>query len=661
MVHQHTRSVTEPDLLKRLRKAIQISGLTVDLSALSPQEQAIVVTNRLAQTTVRYLTHEVDPVAGQRLSEELRTLAGPEEYELLMEGTGFTFFHVVQFLYEFAKTHARIPDPEHFCAGMGYGGGGVEVAPHTEVTSLIRLLITALPQENDRRHIGVLMQTLGPLFLGQIFTAGLFQIEIAPAGTDELRIDFQYADRTRVAVSLGKYGLADDIGTFFLNSALHIQGTVRLGWETFAQDAERTIDMEGLIDRTNRERIAGACACTWRVNWKPSVRLNRLGEEAEILNQAQTIYEALNRKDLEYYLERIKSLETRVQALEQGDRFHALIGKSPEMRRVYEIIQQVATTDLTVLIRGESGTGKELVARAIHESSARKDRPFVPMNCAAFSESLLESELFGHEKGAFTGADHEKPGRFELADGGTLFLDEVGDIPQTTQIKLLRVLETQAFERVGGTQTIQTDVRILGATNRNLEELIAGGTFREDFFYRLNVLPINLPPLRTHQEDIPNLAQHFLERSAQRSEKDVGGLSRGALSRLARHTWPGNIRELQNIMERAVVVYARGPTVTEIHIVQALGFDELSEPSGMLNVRQQQILQTIVWAEGSTVDELMERLASKDSGSACSRRTLQYDLRKLAEFDYVNWYKQGSARCYAVTSQGKTWLQQHAQ
>ena len=650
----------EPGLLKRLRKAVAISGLTADLSALDQEEQTLVVTDRLAVTTVRYLT-SIDPATGQRLAEELRAMANPEEYELLMQSRGYTFYHVVQFLYEYAEHYADIPDREYFCAGMGRGGGGLAVEPHKEVISLIRLLITALPEAHahDRREIGVLMQTLGPLMLGQIFTAGLFRIEVAPQGEDGLQIALQYADLDRVAACCKALGLQGDIGAFFLNSALHIQGTVQLGWDTFAEDAARAIRMETLIedrDRTTQAEISKICSCNWTVTWTPDVRLRRLHDDEEIMALARTVYEALHRKDLEYHLERIKSLEMQVQALEEGGRFHELIGSSRQMRRVYQMIQQVAESDLTVLIRGESGTGKDLVARAIHEISTRRERPFVAVNCAAFSETLLESELFGHEKGAFTGADRTKPGRFELADGGTLFLDEVGDIPLTTQVKLLRALETRAFERVGGTQTIQADVRIVGATNRDLEGLIADGVFREDFYFRLNVIPIHVPPLREHREDIPQLAQHFLLRASQHTS-ERHGFSRGAMERLVNHAWPGNIRELQNVIERAAVVYARGVTLTESDVMQALGIQAMGGPSHPLNLRQQEVLQTIQNERGGTVDDLLDAVAPVIEGAGRSRRTLQNDLRKLTEMGYVIWQKRGSARYYMATEEGEELLQ----
>ena len=230
-----------------------------------------------------------------------------------------------------------------------------------------------------------------------------------------------------------------------------------------------------------------------------------------------------------------------------------LIGSSFAMRRVVELINQVADTQSTIMIRGESGTGKELVANAIHRRSRRAKGPFVKVNCAALSESLLESELFGHEEGAFTGAIRQRQGRFELAHGGTIFLDEVSELAATTQAKLLRVLQNREFERLGGSQTIAVDVRVLAATNADLEARVEAGTFRRDLYFRLNVVPIYLPPLRSRSEDIPLFVHMFIRRYAERNAKDVAGISPQAIQRLMGHTWPGNVRELENCIERMVV------------------------------------------------------------------------------------------------------------
>ena len=238
------------------------------------------------------------------------------------------------------------------------------------------------------------------------------------------------------------------------------------------------------------------------------------------------------------------------------DRFQPanIIGTSRAMQEVYDLIGMVCKSDATVLLRGESGTGKELVAHAIHYNSRRAGKAFIKVNCAALPETVLESELFGHEQGAFTGAVAQRKGRFELADGGTIFLDEIGDLPATTQIRLLRVLQEKEFERVGGVETVKIDVRVVAATNRNLEELISEGRFREDLYYRLDVFSIHLPPLRERKTDIPLLADHFVEKYSRANHKSVRRISTPAIDMLMSYHWPGNVRELENCIERAVVL-----------------------------------------------------------------------------------------------------------
>src|SRR5215831_4395449 len=240
-----------------------------------------------------------------------------------------------------------------------------------------------------------------------------------------------------------------------------------------------------------------------------------------------------------------------VPGLESGR--YGIIGQSPSLLELYTLLDRVADTPTTVLVTGESGTGKELVARAVHENSSRRDKPFIKVNCAAIPRDLMESELFGYERGAFTGAVGSKPGRFELANGGTLFLDEIGEVPVEMQVKLLRALQESEFERVGGIKTIHVDVRLVAATNRDLKKLIAAGAFREDVFYRLNVVPIALPPLRERGSDIPLLVDHFLAKFNERLKKHVSGVEPEALDVLCAYAWPGNIRELENVIERAVL------------------------------------------------------------------------------------------------------------
>jgi transcriptional regulator with GAF, ATPase, and Fis domain len=251
-----------------------------------------------------------------------------------------------------------------------------------------------------------------------------------------------------------------------------------------------------------------------------------------------------------------------------------IVGSSPVIRQLHGLVRKVAATDAVVLIRGESGTGKELLARAVHETSGRAGKPYVKVHCAALSANLLESELFGHVKGAYTGAHRDKVGRFELANGGTLFLDEIGDITLEVQTKLLRVLQEKTIERVGSSDPLQVDVRIIAATHQHLEGLIRQGKFREDLFYRLNVFPILVPPLRARAEDIPELVLHFVRQSAQRCRKEVQTIDDEALAALKDFAWPGNIRQLENAIERAVVI-AEGPVLT----VQELGAEFLeAEP-----------------------------------------------------------------------------------
>ena len=240
--------------------------------------------------------------------------------------------------------------------------------------------------------------------------------------------------------------------------------------------------------------------------------------------------------------------------IETPDGFEGLVGRQPEMVRIYQLITQIATTPTTVLITGESGTGKELVARAIHQRSDRAGHPFVAVNVAAIPEALVESELFGHEKGAFTGAHARRLGKFELAQGGTIFLDEIGSLRLDLQTKLLRVLQQREVERLGGSRAIPVDVRVLAATNVNLRQAVRDRAFRDDLYYRLNVVPIHVPPLRERREDIARLVEHFVRKFARECHRDVRGVSAGALAALTRYDWPGNVRELENVIQRAVVL-----------------------------------------------------------------------------------------------------------
>ncbi len=284
--------------------------------------------------------------------------------------------------------------------------------------------------------------------------------------------------------------------------------------------------------------------------------------------------------------------------------YRNIVTRSGRMREVLEALEQVSKSNTTVLIRGESGTGKELVANAIHYSSPRASKPFVVVNCAALPGELLESELFGHEKGAFTGAIRRKEGRFEWADGGTLFLDEVGDFPLSTQVKLLRVIQTREFERVGGRETIRVNVRIIAATNKNLEKEVAEGRFREDLYYRVNVFPIFLPPLRERKEDIILLADHFLKKYGEENLKDIKRISTPAIDMLMSYHWPGNVRELENCIERAVLVCDEG-VIRAQHLPPSLQTADASHtkypgtlPDAVSNVEREMIMEALKTTKG---------------------------------------------------------------
>ena len=332
-----------------------------------------------------------------------------------------------------------------------------------------------------------------------------------------------------------------------------------------------------------------------------------------------SIERSLARRDLKVEAENLRrQLRER-----DGEGVEGLIGASPAMQKVYRLARQVAAARATVLVTGESGTGKGELARAIHKKSPRAAAPFITLHCAALAESLLESELFGHEKGAFTGADRRRAGRFEQANGGTLFLDEVGEIPAATQVKLLRVLQERAFERVGGNETIEVDVRLVAATNRDLAEDVRQGRFREDLYYRLNVVHIEMPPLRLRGSDVLVLADHFLRRFAQENKKRVEGFDDDARSKIVAHRWPGNVRELENAIERAVVL-CEGSLI----VGDDLPIDVAPAPKNALRVpgatmaelERYAILTTLEATNGSTTKaaEMLD----------ISVRTIQYRLHE---------------------------------
>ena len=305
-------------------------------------------------------------------------------------------------------------------------------------------------------------------------------------------------------------------------------------------------------------------------------------------------------------------------------RFEQIIGRSPALESVLEQVEQVAPTDSTVLIQGETGTGKELIARAIHNLSSRCGRPFIKLNCAAIPFDLLESELFGHERGAFTGAIAQKIGRFELADKGTLFLDEVGDIPLALQPKLLRVLQEQEFERLGSGRTHQVDVRLVAATHRNLVEMVKRNEFRSDLYYRLNVFPVPLPPLRARREDTPALVKHFVEIYARRMGKQIDCISPETMSELTSYPWPGNIRELQNFIERSVILTSGNVLESPLASLRSAVEVEALGPITMEDAERDHIRKTL---------EQTRWVVSGPNGAAArlgiKRSTLYFRMQKL--------------------------------
>ena len=317
--------------------------------------------------------------------------------------------------------------------------------------------------------------------------------------------------------------------------------------------------------------------------------------------------------------------------LGQRYEFDNLVGRSPAMREIFNTVQRVAATRATVLLAGESGVGKDMIARAIHQHSPRADRPFVKINCTAIPENLMESELFGYEKGAFTGANISKPGKFEQADTGTVFLDEIGDVPPSIQVKLLRVLQEREFERLGSNKTKHIDVRVLAATNVDLRAALEEGTFREDLYYRLNVLPMNIPPLRERREDIPFLAEHFVKKFA----KDVGGriesISEAAIQKLLQYHWPGNVRELENVIERSMVL-GQGPSL-EPEDIRLDSAPRRSQPTAVGGAQFLPEGMTLDEFEQSIIREALNRANGNKSQAArmlgLTRNALRYRLSQM--------------------------------
>ncbi len=332
-----------------------------------------------------------------------------------------------------------------------------------------------------------------------------------------------------------------------------------------------------------------------------------------------TLEKALERRRLSQENQRLR------ESLAVKGRFEQMIGQSPAMRRVYEMVDVVAGSDVTVLISGESGTGKELVARAIHQRGARAPKPFVTLNCGALPESLFESELFGYEKGAFTGAAITKPGRFELADGGTLFLDEVGEMPLKNQVDFLRVLETKEFRRLGGTHLVRVDVRIIAATNRNLQKAVDEGSFRQDLYYRLNVIPIQLPELRERREDIPLLVEAFLKELTQAHHGEDKDISQEAMRLMVNYVWPGNVRELKNVIERLVVL-VKDKTILPGHLPVEIQASQETEKQMVISLNEP--LKEI---EKAVIQRVLKEVTSHREKAAkilgISPRSLHYKIK----------------------------------
>jgi transcriptional regulator with GAF, ATPase, and Fis domain len=320
--------------------------------------------------------------------------------------------------------------------------------------------------------------------------------------------------------------------------------------------------------------------------------------------------------------------EYRYLVSERDERFdhYGIIGRSKAMEEVIRRAEMVASTKSTVLITGETGTGKELVARAIHDRSAQRDMPLIKVNCAAIPETLLESELFGHVRGAFTGATSNKKGKFALADGGTIFLDEIGTMNPTLQAKLLRVLQEREIEPLGSERTEKIDLRVIAATNRDLRQMVADGKFQEDLFYRLNVIPIEIPPLRERRDDIPALIEHFVRKHAQRTGRRVEKIDEGVLSGLQQYDWPGNVRELENAIERAVVL-SQGPIISA-KAVSVLGAPA-SQATGLPSLK---LRNNIEWVERETIRRALESSGGVKKDAAelmgISQRALSYYLAK---------------------------------
>jgi two-component system, NtrC family, response regulator AtoC len=390
-------------------------------------------------------------------------------------------------------------------------------------------------------------------------------------------------------------------------------------------------DAESILDAVNQGDVYRYVVKPWSVD-EMRITIRRAIERYVLEKENQRLVHQLRQVNA-YLADEIEA---------QYD-WTGIVGSEGGLKQTMEDVRKVASTRSTVLIRGETGTGKELIARSLHHASPRAEHALVKLNCAAIPETLLESELFGHEKGAFTGADRRKPGRFELADQGTLFLDEIGDISPALQTKLLRVLQEREFERVGGIETIKVDVRVISATHRNLEEMVQKREFREDLYFRLNVFPIHVPPLRERPDDIPELARYFLNRHAKEAGRvNLEGFSADVMTQLATYSWPGNVRELENVIERAVILAGdrdrieaedlrfldlggRGPSAPSSPTSPEPGAGDASLPEALERIERDELVRAMEAASGS------KAAAARSLG--INRSTLYYRLRKhgLAE------------------------------
>ena len=360
-----------------------------------------------------------------------------------------------------------------------------------------------------------------------------FDLHLANSGAEALKM----LEENEAAVLLTDQRMPGMTGVELLEKAKEVRpDTVRMVVTAFK-------DASSILDAVNKGDVYRYVVKPWNAD-EMRITIRRALERYQLVKENQRLVVQL--KAVNAYLQ---------EEIQQEYDWADVVGTNGGLKQVFDDLKKVASTRSTCLIRGETGTGKELVARALHYASPRATKPLVKLNCAALPETLLETELFGHEKGAFTGADRRKPGRFELADGGTLFLDEIGDVTPAMQAKLLRVIQEREFERVGGTETIKVDVRVVAATHRELEEMVQKGEFREDLYFRLNVFPIMIPPLRRRKDDIPELARFFLKRHAVEAGRfQVEDFSADAISRLVSYPWPGNVRELENVIERAVIL-----------------------------------------------------------------------------------------------------------